>query len=288
MLHVNVLHATCVVPVRTARGTIHREFLSMRATASVVARRLSTLLHSASWDAAVHRWAATHAHVGKFGEHTYWNDNYISGRAANEWFLEAHAAATSACDALDAHGRNTGSAPRLLHLGCGISSLGAAMCDELSSRHGLQAKVMNVDYCAAAIDSAALAGAGDARQQWRVWDATDASGPPSLSEVDAPYDLLLDKGTLDALQFAGPSPLVAYFSSLRRCLLAESAGAQVSPLLVHFSQEAPEARGELLECAFPSHERWHVSCQEVAPSDDETAEADEPWRYFRYTVSQRS
>ena len=145
---------------------------------------IAPFARSAAWrSAVVHRLRqdGVAANASQFGDRAFWESRYTAGRAPREWFLSAGAAADSAAAALLSHRRSGLSAAdsplRCLHLGCGTSNLGGAICDALESEHRLAATVTNVDYSPAAIDVAARR--ADPRQSYHVWDVTDGSQPPA-------------------------------------------------------------------------------------------------------------
>ena len=120
------------------------------------------------------------------------------------------------------------------------------------------------------------------------------------------YDLLVDKGTLDALCFSTADDLVGYLSSIRRCLLAKSVESALPPLLVHFTDDPPEVRMELLNAAFgngitsgaeangdeggeamgadEARGRWRVACAAVEHGENGEMSDEQGFSYYRYTV----
>ena len=82
-----------------------------------------------------------------------------------------------------------------------------------------------------------------------MWDVTEGSAPPWLAGcARRPYDLLVDKGTLDVLLYTGPERVVAYCAALHACLLPSDEPGWLAPLFVHYSDD--ESRSELLDAAF--------------------------------------
>ena len=246
-----------------------------------------------SWAAAVRDWDASHINrdphpTFSFGEHSFWESRYKSGRAPKDWFLDAQTAAESTVDAFMAlsAARWQRSAPvRILHLGCGTSNLGGAVCDALDVQ-GCEAHVTNVDYSASAIEEMTRV-MSDARQCWVEWDV--AAAPPSTSqgmddrEIPSSWDLLLDKGTLDAVAFCSTDKLVGYLTSIRHCLRSHSCNQPGSspPLFVHFSDEPPELRRQLLAAAFPE---WSISVTTVEVDSLDNVHTASSFEYFRYVV----
>ena len=212
-----------------------------------------------------------------FGEREYWQGAYASGRAAREWFLSANAAAVATAQAV-CWGREP---MNVLHLGCGASVLGVELCSALECR-----AVLNVDYSSEALAACRAnqaARPGSDRQHYALWNAADGVLPPG-----GPWDLLVDKGTLDAVAFAGGEQLLGYFATVREALLVRR-----KALWVHYSDEPPEgSRGDLLRAAFPES-RWRVSSTAVDEADaTDAVVANQAAReasafeflYYRYTV----
>lgn len=121
-----------------------------------------------------------------------------------------------------------------------------------------------------------------------MWDATSGEKPPSFDNNVSPgppeYHLLVDKGTIDAVCFSSSDQLIAYLCTVRECLTHRFSDGSVPPLLVHFTDDPPEVRSELLEAAFPSTDslRWKISCAMVEDSLD--IDDHQGHEYYRYTV----
>ena len=138
------------------------------------------------WARAVRQWHATSTRPDRFGSKQFWDHAYAEGSAPKEWFISATVAATSVASAFAAHERahegRVGSFCKVLHVGCGVSSLGSALISALSSELRLSARIMNTDYSPAAVAAAAqLAGSGQEHQCFRMWDAAVGDAPPTLA-----------------------------------------------------------------------------------------------------------
>lgn len=211
------------------------------------------------WQRNVRRWCeqwtsviAEHRGPGRFGEAAYWKSAYRQRRGPDEWFLTAQVAARGARRAFRPEHRI-----RVLHLGCGRSTLGAVIAENFDVD-----VVVNADCSADALEQleerTMKEHAATARtQRYELWDASDAWH-------GGRFDLVLDKGALDAFQFAGSDLVVNYCATLRAC---------TDRLYLHWSDDPPEMKTGLLHAAFPD---WTVSCVE---EDD-----DSWWTYYRYSV----
>ena len=83
------------------------------------------------WRAALRCWHRASVTPGShFGSQAYWRKAYAEGRAAPEWFLSASAAAGATAAAVRAQAPHK-CALRVLHLGCGASTLGVELCAAL-------------------------------------------------------------------------------------------------------------------------------------------------------------
>jgi len=232
---------------------------------------------------------------GRFGEPAYWEATYAKTGSPKEWFLPAEVAATAAATAFALsrkHKRRSDEgAVRVLHVGCGVSRLGSGVAKALAEICGVRAAtVLNVDCSDEALRALEALDAGDSAQRYARWDL--ARGPPPET-TDETFDLVLDKGTLDALQFAGSDALCGYFATVRRVL--EKSGG----LYVHWSDDAPEMKAELLEAGFYHssddrdddaphvNDNWRVSWVEEETPSAASSSSSSPWgwTYYRYTVS---
>mmetsp|Transcript_7305 Transcript_7305/g.23917 ORF Transcript_7305/g.23917 Transcript_7305/m.23917 type:complete len:240 (-) Transcript_7305:198-917(-) len=228
----------------------------------------------AQWMEQVRRWhrlwhtcLVEHRGPGPFGDPSYWERRYRwSSGAPREWFVPSRVAARSAA----ATSRRQA---RVLHLGCGLSTLGRDVCELLGGR------ATNVDCSTTAL--AKLEAAVDdpfSQQSYVRWDA--ATEPPF-----GDFDLLLDKGTMDALQFSGSDALVNYFDALRFWLRRDA-------LYLYWSDDVPEMKLDLLRAAFPPDDGWDVSFTVEDDDDDDNLAAggflgasSSSWTYYRYSVT---
>lgn len=146
-----------------------------------------------------------------FGDREYWDARYIERRDDFEWLLPA-TALDSAIGAAVESAKEKVQSPRLIHLGCGTSSLSYHL-REFVGRPGL---VNNVDFSGPAIEMCRerereLFGGcskgengenGDKFEgmEWTVVDLLSATDVTRLApEGTPPYDVIVDKSTCDSV-----------------------------------------------------------------------------------------
>lgn len=162
------------------------------------------------------RVARTTRRAQTFGTQRYWEEFY-SGDTADaeefEWFCgyeDLRPFFRHFADSLISRTNRT----RLLMAGCGNSKLSFEVYDDLVAGERLPVDIWNVDYAEAALQR--LRGVAEGRvMSWAVADLTQ------LSEEDFPtatFDLVLDKGTMDALFCAGPASVAAAVREMHRIL----------------------------------------------------------------------
>jgi len=132
----------------------------------------------------------------------------------------------------------------------------------------MDAKVVNVDCSKTALERLEADVGFSEKQSYVLWDAAQDS-------LHDDFDLVLDKGTLDALQFAGSDDLISFFQALRR---------QQRALYLHWSDDAPEMKMDLLNAAFPSDDGYRCTFTEEEEDPDQSSSSLFQWTYYRYSV----
>ena len=204
--------------------------------------------------------ARTRAHVHAFGSPEYWTGFYADPRHERfEWFVDAERALALVRPRLRAL-----RADRVLHVGAGTSALGPALAAD-----GV-GEVVNLDADADAcrLAEGAWRARGGARARACSWHAGDARDLPA--RWSGRFDAAVDKGTTDALVFAGGGDAARALREIGRCLRP---GGE----LWMITDDPPEDRVELLRDSLP---QWAVSFTEVS---GEAAGADS-WQYYLYTA----
>lgn len=152
-----------------------------------------------------------------FGTQEYW-EKFYSGDSADskdfEWFCDYedirpffHEFAQPVLDA------SSSRPPKMLVAGCGNSHLTCDLYDDLCA-DSMAVEIWNVDYAEAAI-TRARATAGRRKLRHVV---ADLRALPEETFREKSFDVVVDKGTMDALFCAGPSSVQRFTAELRRVL----------------------------------------------------------------------
>lgn len=145
-----------------------------------------------------------------YSSQTYWSSRFENEQSF-EWLTPSFALIPHITRALDDLGANS---LKIIHIGCGNSELSLDLRHLVEGRLGApNAKVINIDYAAPALDrmrAAELARFGDTHMRWEVLDLLDwTTTSQLLSEPERA--VIVDKSCADAIA-CGPdvrAPLLA-------------------------------------------------------------------------------
>ena len=198
-------------------------------------------------------------HNAHFGTSEYWKKFYDERAGAQfEWFLSAEDAMSELQPVLH-NFEGT-----MLHVGCGTSGLGHA----LACTPGCKS-VVNVDYSAEAI-AAAMAAHSQASNLSHASCAPATFVQADCRSLDVTwsnqFDLVVDKGTFDAVQIAGSDDCQKFLHEMRRVL--KKPGGK----LLSLTDDIPEQRLDLLRGFLP----------DAAHSFREASSGDGNWTYYVY------
>ncbi|SPO02007.1 uncharacterized protein DNG_04680 [Cephalotrichum gorgonifer] len=145
-----------------------------------------------------------------FGDREYWDQRYAGASDEFEWLLPASSLDTAVLAALES---SSSPAPRIIHLGCGTSSLSF----QLRKIVPTPGQVHNVDFSGPCIEAGrekerALFGTGEGEgggdggegggMEWSVLDLLSSEQITRLAGEDGsprPYEVVVDKSTLDSI-----------------------------------------------------------------------------------------
>lgn len=157
----------------------------------------------------------------RFGTQDYW-ETFYSGNTDDasqfEWFCGYDMLQPFIHEFVQpvvASAEQAGARPKILMAGCGNSLLGSELYDDFLDCAGEpQLELWGVDYAAAAI-ARAKAAAGSRRMRHVVADLCDL---PRRDFPDASFDVVLDKGAIDALFCMGLDAVLAAVREFGRVL----------------------------------------------------------------------
>lgn len=161
---------------------------------------------------------------------------------------------------------HTGSALAALDLGCGTSGVAFALAEA-----GVPA-VVGVDGSTTAIAQMQRAHHTDDDtcliQKRLLFRVANLCSP--LPFLDNQFDLIIDKGTTDAIMYgAGDAAVASLHQELRRVITKDG-------IVMHFSDEDPDLRLPLLQAA-----GWRCSVRELDDDEGETV------GYYMYQLRQK-
>lgn len=158
-----------------------------------------------------------------YGETEYWEERYRAEDGEYEWFLSWNEAATNL-------NRYVSGAKAALNLGCGNSPMAQEMLES-----GVES-VLSIDVSPTVIEKMKKKYEGNEKLSWAVMDCTELECPSDE------YDLVVDKGTLDALYCSDHAQDVVAktLSEIRRVL-------KPGGMFIDISFGAPASRAQLTQ-----------------------------------------
>lgn len=166
-----------------------------------------------------------------FADRAYWDDVF-STEPHREWVSSPEVAMLGPLLHLSA----SGASRRVLHVGCGTSSLGPFIAQEIGVH------VHNLDSSVNAIEAARADRGHSSLCSWAVGDAT------ALRKVEQTYDAVIDKGLVDSLLHGGAYMAASYIQGAADVLAPGGTLVSVSDEL------HAESRLELMRAALHGHD----------------------------------
>lgn len=134
-------------------------------------------------------------HMSKFGQYEWIADWAELRRSVEEW---RELSAGMHCQ--ERGGATGGGGLRALVIGCGTSALSCNL-----AALGIFSAVVSVDNDAGCIDHMQRQYAGHGLLQWHVYDLVERTGSEAFFAEHQSFDLIVDKGTFDAILVEGVS-----------------------------------------------------------------------------------
>lgn len=136
-------------------------------------------------------------------EASYWNERYSADTQLSDWFLQDYTEVLALISAVSKRVRSI----RILHVGCGNSTLSEAMYD--AGYHD----IVNIDVSYVVIQQMLKSNLNRSNMTWLEMDATNMK----LGEDS--FDAVVDKGMLDTFACVGNVGMATkYLSEVRRVL----------------------------------------------------------------------
>ena len=189
--------------------------------------------------------ASRSLHKTEFWEKFYESKHGTSQADDFEWFVDASAAGRFVLDTIGP------SHQKMLHVGAGTSNLGPFL---LSEKSGID--VVNCDVSETAMKLMREAFPDHA---WHVLDLAGLDLNPH--PWDRSFDLIVDKGALDAVLFGGPELSANFLFGCARMLRQGLLSGGNAAMWIQISDDPPERRLGLLRRVLP--EKWRVRYQPV-------------------------
>ncbi|KAJ6003340.1 hypothetical protein N7451_005887 [Penicillium sp. IBT 35674x] len=164
----------------------------------------------------------------------FWDDRFATGQDVGEWLSSGEALIDAVVSDLESrpYGR-----PRVLHLGPGVSKLGLKLRDACVERHWNGNGIVNVDFSGEAVRLGQQYESQKPPAEAMHWQRADLLSWSHVSDLlpFAPFDVILDKSTSDAIatatdrHFASTDDLSQICPAVRE-LLATRPSIALSPV----------------------------------------------------------
>ncbi|KAE8368113.1 hypothetical protein BDV27DRAFT_168492 [Aspergillus caelatus] len=131
----------------------------------------------------------------------FWDQKFATGRDVGEWLNSGENLVQAVLSDLDNRSFVQEHAPRVLHLGPGISKLGAKLRDAFVDRNWKGSGIVNVDFSSEAVRLGQEIERKQDPSHAMHWLRADLRSWNDMSSLApwAPFDIVLDKSTTDAL-----------------------------------------------------------------------------------------
>jgi hypothetical protein len=135
-----------------------------------------------------------------YDDPAFWDFRFATGRDVGEWLNAGEALLDVVLSELERRPGFDG-APRVLHLGPGVSKLGMKLRDACLARQWMGNGIFNIDFSAEAVRLGQEAERHQAPNQAMQWMRADLLSWDDVSRLIpfAPFDVILDKSTSDAI-----------------------------------------------------------------------------------------
>ncbi|KAL2857245.1 hypothetical protein BJY01DRAFT_242320 [Aspergillus pseudoustus] len=154
-----------------------------------------------------------------YDDPSFWDTKFATGQDIGEWLNSGEVLLDAVVSFLERFATATQNRPRVLHLGPGISKLGAKVRDAFSERGWMANGIVNVDFSSEAVRLGQETEHNQDPSQAMHWQRADLRSWTDVSHLlpFAPFDVILDKSTSDAIATASPVRFTPELSKSEVC-----------------------------------------------------------------------
>ncbi|KAL2816513.1 hypothetical protein BJX63DRAFT_430208 [Aspergillus granulosus] len=141
-----------------------------------------------------------------YDDPSFWDTKFATGQDIGEWLNSGEILLDAAVSFFERSATTTQNRPRVLHLGPGVSKLGTKVRDAFLERGWLTNGIVNVDFSSEAVRLGQKTESYQDPSQAMHWQLADLRSWTDVSHLlpFAPFDVILDKSTSDAIATASP------------------------------------------------------------------------------------
>ncbi|KAL3486042.1 hypothetical protein BJX62DRAFT_242371 [Aspergillus germanicus] len=154
-----------------------------------------------------------------YDDSSFWDTKFATGQDVGEWLNPGEILLDAAVSFLEQSATATQNRPRVLHLGPGVSKLGIKVRDAFSERGWMGNGIVNVDFSSEAVRLGQEVENKQNPTQAMHWQRADLRSWTDVSRLHtfAPFDVILDKSTSDAIATASPVSFTSESSRANIC-----------------------------------------------------------------------
>ncbi|KAL2010207.1 hypothetical protein VTN00DRAFT_6014 [Thermoascus crustaceus] len=142
-----------------------------------------------------------------YDDAAFWDTKFATGQDVGEWLNSGEGLIEAVLSDLERRPLPSGR-PRVLHLGPGISKLGTKLRDAFVRRGWMGNGIVNVDFSSEAVRLGQELESGREATQAMHWVSADLRSWDDIMSTNlshfAPFDVILDKSTSDAIATSEP------------------------------------------------------------------------------------
>ncbi|KAJ5584791.1 uncharacterized protein N7459_004591 [Penicillium hispanicum] len=154
-----------------------------------------------------------------YDEPKFWDTRFATGQDVGEWLNSGETLIDAVLSDLENRPGFEHDTPRVLHLGPGVSKLGLKLRDACVDRDWTGNGIVNVDFSAEAVRLGQNAEGQKAPNEAMHWVQVDLLSWNSVSALSsfAPFDVILDKSTSDAIATSSDRKFLSTENTSRLC-----------------------------------------------------------------------